>query len=149
MVYRLIYSSKAVEGLTDSDLDEILHDALENNGTNDITGILMFYEGDFIQVLEGDRDVVTRLYKTIEKDPRHSNVDLLLDDLDTERMFGDWRMGFVPLDEDSASRICGNLDVDSIDHLVKVSKRNTLIIQSFLATLMQEMTENISVKNKR
>lgn len=59
----------------------------------------LYKDGDFIQLLEGERTVVQALYQTIVKDPRHRGATMLLDGEADERMFSDWSMGFRDLSD--------------------------------------------------
>ena len=64
-----------------------------NNPALGITGVLCFSEGIFLQVLEGGRSAVNRLYNRIAADPRHSEVELLCYEEIGERRFAGWSMG--------------------------------------------------------
>ncbi len=55
----------------------ILRKSKANNPALGITGVLCFSEGIFLQVLEGGRSAVNRLYNRIAADPRHTDVELL------------------------------------------------------------------------
>ena len=63
-----------------------------------MTGVLLHRDGTFMQVLEGDEDVVRPLYGTIAHDPRHADVVNVWGSLSPTRRFGDWSMGFRDLD---------------------------------------------------
>ena len=95
MIYQLVYVSKARVALDTEALDEILSSARENNGKNDITGMLLFHEGSFIQVLEGEKDKVLALYEKISADPRHENTNVVLRTEVEERAFSQWSMGYM------------------------------------------------------
>ncbi|TWU60249.1 Blue light- and temperature-regulated antirepressor YcgF [Rubripirellula tenax] len=92
---QLVYVSAANAAFSDDQLDELLAIARQNNTSLDVTGVLLFTEGTFFQVLEGHPDVVQKLYDKIALDSRHSNVLMLAKSEIDERNFGDWSMGFV------------------------------------------------------
>jgi hypothetical protein len=72
----------------------LLHQCRENNRRQGITGMLLYNDGNFVQVLEGPQEAVDRLLATIKHDLRHKGVlELLRGDL-AERQFPDWSMGF-------------------------------------------------------
>ncbi|MCA9738410.1 MAG: BLUF domain-containing protein, partial [Gemmatimonadetes bacterium] len=71
----------------------LLEGARATNTRLGVTGLLLFHEGSFIQVLEGPPDVVEALYARIETDPRHGGALVLSRGLVEERSFGEWRMG--------------------------------------------------------
>lgn len=53
----------------------ILNDACEFNDKNDITGLLIYSEGNFFQLIEGEKELIKELYyDKIRKDPRHNNL---------------------------------------------------------------------------
>lgn len=91
---QLVYASAATRQLSTEDLDEILDAARRNNGAAGITGMLLYHEGSFLQVLEGDPEVVDALFERIEGDPRHTDAMVLLRAEVEERGFERWRMGF-------------------------------------------------------
>ncbi len=94
----LIYGSSTAYPMTDDELVEILNKARIKNKTLNITGMLLYKSGNFLQVLEGEEDVVMPLFRTIEKDPRHHNVQLIAKRAMKERAFPEWEMGFAKVD---------------------------------------------------
>jgi hypothetical protein len=56
--------------------------------------MLLYQNGSFLQVLEGDRTIVEHVFAKIETDPRHKRVTkMILESID-ERAFGSWSMGY-------------------------------------------------------
>jgi Sensors of blue-light using FAD len=99
MLVRLIYASRAAQTATPQVLNDILSQSHKNNPVHGITGLLLANNSVFMQVLEGSRIEVNKLYTTIVRDPRHTDVCLLqYQDVD-ERMFVNWSMGNVRLDQ--------------------------------------------------
>ena len=98
-IYSLVYSSCAsLNPDSSADLamiDEILAKARQCNTKIDVTGALLFTEGRFVQVLEGNRDAVRATYDRIEADPRHTNVEILSSQFSDRRRFKQWSMAFV------------------------------------------------------
>lgn len=92
---QLIYSSMATEIMPKSKLYKILVQARTANALKDVTGLLVFVDGLFLQVLEGEREVVTALMKKIEGDPRHKDVKIISDSDVSSRTFAAWRMAYV------------------------------------------------------
>ena len=93
-MFQLIYASAATVPFSDRDLQELLADARTTNESLGLSGMLLFDDGSFLQVLEGERDAVLSLFEKIQEDSRHTNVRILLQKEIDERSFGDWRMGF-------------------------------------------------------
>lgn len=106
MMIRLIYVSKAAQAQTPLLADTILHKAHTWNAEHGITGVLCEGQGVFLQVLEGDRSAVTRLYARISADPRHKDLELIHCESIAERRYGHWSMARVSLsDVDPQTRI--------------------------------------------
>lgn len=95
----LIYVSSSVTLLNTQELFDILRNARANNQKLDITGMLLYKGGNFMQVLEGAEESVKKLYAAIEKDPRHKGMTMLSEEKITERQFSKWEMAFQNLDE--------------------------------------------------
>jgi Sensors of blue-light using FAD len=95
MLVRLMYASRAVSTLDQEQLHAILRKSKADNPSIGITGVLCYSGGIFLQVLEGGRSAVNRLYNRIAADPRHSDVELLVYEEIGERRFAGWSMGQV------------------------------------------------------
>ena len=95
MLVRLMYASRAVPAVDQDRLLAILRKSKANNPMLGVTGVLCFSEGIFLQVLEGGRSAVNRLYNSIASDPCHTDVELLSYEEIGERRFAGWSMGQV------------------------------------------------------
>lgn len=109
-VISLVYISFATQEMSDDDLMRILTVSRENNSKNNITGMLLYREGFFIQALEGEEDTVIALYNKIAADPRHRNVILIYKNEITERTFSSWAMGFNRISAEQAESVPGFTD---------------------------------------
>ena len=96
MMVRLLYASRAT-AVSPETIDAILAQSRTRNPTQGITGILCHGGDVFMQVLEGGRDAVNRLYGSIVRDSRHHDVTLLHFEEIAERRFSGWSMGQVNL----------------------------------------------------
>jgi hypothetical protein len=96
MLVRLLYASRALDTRSEA-IDAILAQSRQYNPTCGITGILCYGGGIFLQAIEGGRMAVSELYGHIQRDPRHTDVALLLYEEITERRFSGWTMGQVNL----------------------------------------------------
>ena len=97
MLQRLIYLSAKTDKFQNNEL--ILKQSKNYNASKEISGILLEYENNFIQYLEGDPIEVFTLYKRIEKDERHTDIWLVDYSAINERAFQDWGMGFKSLNQ--------------------------------------------------
>ena len=74
MRYAIVYVSTASETLDENEIKQILTSTEECNNKNNITGLLLFSEGNFFQVIEGDKQVIMELFENIKEDDRHHNI---------------------------------------------------------------------------
>lgn len=106
----LIYGSTATYHMTEEELIEILRQAESNNSELGITGMLLYKDGNFLQVLEGEEDVVMPLYNKIKFDERHHQVITIGKRKITERDFEKWSMGFVNISNLTPENLPGYSD---------------------------------------
>jgi len=100
---RLTYVSSAVDQLLDGVLEDILASSVRHNTLGNITGMLLYCGGNFVQVLEGEEPAVQETYERLCGDPRHRNIYLLGVSPIAERDFPAWRMGFRRLSKRDAA----------------------------------------------
>ncbi len=88
-------------------LARILSAARRNNPQLGITGALVCRQDLYLQLIEGPADAIDALYARICEDDRHANVELLLSEVATERLFPNWAM----LDDEAPSLFWSAADV--------------------------------------
>lgn len=93
----VVYSSTATQPFDSSALFDLLRYSRAKNSEADLTGMLLYRGGRFIQVLEGPPAAIDGLVESIERDSRHTDMRVLLREPITERSFGDWTMGYEPI----------------------------------------------------
>jgi len=98
MLDRLIYASQAVGSPDEAGLVELLAVSRDRNASADVTGMLVYAERSFMQMIEGPADAITDTYGRIVNDDRHEAVRLLLHDDVDQRLFPAWTMGFYQPD---------------------------------------------------
>ena len=94
----IVYISTTSKILTDSELTEMLMENYMNNRRAHITGMLIYTEGSFIQVLEGPADSLTKTYQDIIQDNRQKNIIKLAEDKLAAPNFDTWSMAFKATD---------------------------------------------------
>jgi Sensors of blue-light using FAD len=99
-MFSLTYVSSALVPLSARELRILLEKCVANNRRRDITGMLLYKDGDFMQSLEGEERVVRALHNVIAADPQHRGITTLLQGLTPGRQFPDWSMGFKDLGGD-------------------------------------------------
>ena len=95
MPYQIMYSSQATEPMTVPDLEKILTDARAGNQACGVTGALVYVDGVFFQILEGDEAVVRKLMANIASDSRHKAVKVCHEAQVDARAFESWNMAYL------------------------------------------------------
>lgn len=95
----LVYTSTAAAPFRESALAQLLQQCRVLNAQRDVTGMLLYRDERFIQVLEGPADAVRTLATRIARDARHHGMRILLDEPIEVRRFADWTMGYRSLGE--------------------------------------------------
>lgn len=107
-IYQLTYKSKAVSEISKENLQDILKTADLHNKERNITGCLLYYNGYFSQILEGNKEDVLYIYNKIVQDSRHENVELLWDGETDKRYFSNWNMSFFSPETQSETLYVNN-----------------------------------------
>jgi hypothetical protein len=134
-VYQVVYSSFESKNLSTTDLDEIITISQKNNSKKDITGILLYSEGTFLQLLEGNKSDILNLYNTIVKDPRHSQISKILEIQNGTRIFKDWSMGFKNLNKTEFSKF--NEFLIKPENIKQKTSLNQNLILEILTTFIE------------
>lgn len=93
----LVYVSTSVHLMADDELQALLEVSRQKNAQKNITGMLLYRDGYFIQAIEGEEAEVMALYHKIAQDPRHNHCLLVHQHTITQRSFPNWTMGFKNL----------------------------------------------------
>ncbi len=104
---QLIYCSAAQVRFERDQLVALLDVARRKNRRYGVTGMLLFTEGSFFQVLEGPPESVDAIFESISRDDRHDQVTVIIREAVARRSFEDWTMGFADLQPDEADSILG------------------------------------------
>lgn len=91
---QLIYVSSAIKKLSNDELDAILQSSVQHNQRQEITGMLLYSDGNFMQVIEGEESKINETYERICEDTRHRNIILVNQETIAEREFESWSMSF-------------------------------------------------------
>lgn len=98
-MHYLVYVSSATKPFSTEELVALLKKARAKNSQLDITGMLLYKDGNFIQILEGEEAAVKQLYSLISNDPRHCDTIIIDEGEQPQRQFGEWAMGFRNLND--------------------------------------------------
>ena len=109
-LFHLGYVSTETGHLDTQAMVELLIEARRVNTERNLTGLLLHREKSFYQVLEGPEEEVKRTFERIERDDRHTAVDVLFEGTVEQREFADWQMGFINLDGVELGALTGYSD---------------------------------------
>jgi serine/threonine-protein kinase len=93
-IHQLVYVSRSISEITTTELVDILTRAQYKNLRLDVSGLLVFRDGRFMQLLEGAEKTVKDLFSTIRQDPRHTDVEVIWEHDSIARCMPSWVMGF-------------------------------------------------------
>lgn len=99
-LHELVYMSEAKQEMSPAELMALLEKARKKNTQMKITGLLVYYQGKFAQMLEGSKADIFALYETICRDERHHEILLVWDASIEHRALADWSMAFVTPESD-------------------------------------------------
>ncbi len=134
MLVRLLYASRAAEGVGAEELAAILRKSRHDNPGSGVTGLLCLSGGIFLQVLEGGRSQVSALYNRISQDPRHRDVVLLTYDEIAERRFAGWSMGVIDLSRLNPALLLKYSEKAVLDPYTLSGKVSMALFEELIAT---------------
>ncbi len=122
-MYSLTYVSSATRPFTPEELRALLTVSRTNNDRAGVTGMLLYKDGNFMQVLEGEREAVLVTKARIAADPRHRGFLVLLTGESAQRQFGSWSMAFRDL------QTAGNLNLEGYDEFMNTPLTDPRFVQ--------------------
>lgn len=129
---QLTYTSIATPLLITSDIRRIMEIAKKFNAKNKITGCLLYYKRRFIQILEGEEEIIAKLYSRIKQDKKHFNVNLLYTNEISERIFPQWSMAFKEINNSQLKKLTSTmLFEDNLIRFSKITNKPTLATRMF------------------
>ena len=134
MLVRLMYASRATETVRPETLTAILKKSTQNNPGVGVTGVLCFSGAIFLQVLEGGRSQVSKLYNRIAQDPRHTDVVLLRYEEIDERSFAGWSMGQVNMGRLNTALLLKYSETEVLDPYAVSGKVSMALFNELVAT---------------
>ncbi len=110
MLYELLYTSVATNRMNNRELLKLLGSCRARNRSVKITGMLVYHNGEFMQLLEGEKEIVLDLFRRINRDKRHHTVRKFWESPIEKRGFADFSMGFVNMEKNDISGVEGYTD---------------------------------------
>ena len=100
MLIQTIYVSRASSPMP-LELKDILAVSRKNNPLKNIGGAMCFLDSIYLQLLEGEAAAVDALYQKIEKDPRHTDIKMLIHEPITQREYPNWAMALLTWNDET------------------------------------------------
>ena len=138
MTYRMIYTSEATYQLSSEELKGILSTSRSNNESNQITGSLVYVDGIFLQILEGDKEAVQSLAQKIQADTRHRSFKIIYEAGSKGRLFGSWSMACIRPSAREMSEWTKLQGTSKIDEIVASLEARPDIIPDFVASVVKK-----------
>ncbi len=136
-LYRFVYTSGRTMECNEEEIEKILTSARRNNPALGLTGLLIHTNNRFLQILEGEKSKIESLYAKILEDNRHVRATQRFMEPVTERLFGDWSMGYKNMDSFKSYGDVTGSDKNLIDDLregkfEKLDPEDIRIIKAFM-----------------
>ena len=138
---QISYISKATQSMSQDDLEEILRTSRENNTRLGITGILLYGNKTFVQILEGDEKVVSELVEKIKRDSRHTDFQVLKKKTIDRREYADWSMDFKRVSGEDFQSVKG------LENLVEMDFNSTFLASH--ASIVESLMEHFRMEQLR
>ena len=139
-VYQLAYLSQSSYFSDQQSLSQLLQQSRHANQQRDVTGILLYHQQHFFQVLEGNKPTVEVLYQKILNDPRHRGCRKMAIFETERRDFDAWRMAFCQLDDDDPLLQQGFMPLLKVHHQDdEPSADSVLSVRSLISQFKQRM----------
>lgn len=139
-MYRIIYLSSATTKFTNEEIVTLLNASRKSNEANDITGLLLYSDGNFLQIIEGKQKKIKALYAKINMDQRHRNIIKVFEGKVSHRIYPKWHMGFNSIDKDFDNQ------TSKTDSYQPISDEDDLIASTFIATFLKSNKEKMNIK---
>lgn len=140
---QITYLSSATRAMSQGDLEDILRTARDNNARLGITGMLLYGNKTFIQILEGEESVVDELVKTIKRDPRHTNFQILKKKPIEQHEYADWSMGFKRVSGEDFEAVKGLEDFEEKNFNTTFLGSHASLVDSLMDHFRKERVRKI------
>ncbi len=137
-IRQLIYRSEKASTFPESEIQPMLQKFKTPNTIHEITGMLFYIEGHFIQCIEGSEGNVEQLLSNIIHDPRNTSFSVLSDITTPERRFPTWWMGFKSMSTNELLQQKGFIDISSKETLDRLLNHH-----QFMLNLMSEYYNSV------
>lgn len=129
--------------MSQEELEDILRSSRENNARLGITGMLLYGNNTFVQILEGEEKNVNELMNKIKEDPRHTDFQVLKKKTIDRREYADWSMGFKRVSGEEFQAVKGLENIDEKDFNSEFLGKHSNIVDSLMEHFRKERLKKI------
>jgi hypothetical protein len=127
----VIYVSSAALDISEHDTLRFLNEARKANRKNDVSGMMLYIGGYYLQLLEGEATKVDVVCRAIVQDKRE--MRMILREPIAEREFPEWTMGFEAVAPLEAARLLGDpLLFDSVSRVARIEPNSAKTLMSII-----------------
>ena len=140
---QISYISSATEPMSTQALLGLLQECRQSNAGSGVTGMLLYGNGTFLQVLEGEERVIDGLIEKIRKDARHTDLQILHRRTIERRQYSDWSMGFKRVSNKELRNVEGLRDFGEKDFNPDYLVQHGTVVQSLMNHFRKERFKTI------
>ncbi len=141
MPYQLVYSSVPTKKMISSHLYLLLREVRLKNKLSQITGLLVFVDDMFLQVLEGNEKDVKTVFEKISRDARHANIETLFEGHIAERAFPNWAMAYASASTRELGNWSGLNNTTTIQDILSHITTNPTLVPGIFKNLLTKISE--------
>lgn len=140
---QISYISKTTKAMSQDDLEAILRISRENNARLGITGMLLYGNNTFVQILEGEEKAVNELVEKIKRDSRHTDFHVLKKKTIDRREYADWSMDFKRVSGEDFQSVKGLENLVEMDFNTTFLGSHASIVESLMEHFRKEQLRKI------
>ena len=95
MRFAISYLSTANRDINQDEVAELLDLTEVRNNTAGVNGLLIYSDGNFFEVIEGEETKIKELFENIKEDPRHRNIMIVFEKKIDKPLFEDKEANFI------------------------------------------------------
>jgi hypothetical protein len=142
MLHQLVYSSAPAQNFMQSHLHMILRHARQKNKLRNVTGLLVFVDNTFLQVLEGEETEVKNVFDKIKSDHRHKDIKLLSDSPIQTRAFENWEMAYATTTAKEMANWAGLHNTTTVKKVLEHITQNPDLASGMFSNLLQSVSRS-------
>ena len=124
---QVVYISNSSRRFSDAKLADMLGDFRRNNERHNITGLLIYFKQSFLQIFEGPKESVEKLWRNIRNDERHVLVTRIHYRKIDSRMFSEWSMAFENVEHDSDVYVDGHVRLLQAERALSTNSQDEIV----------------------